>query len=246
MNKIIFLLLPVLIFSSCQTIWNTWDTWFTEEKPVIDLNNFFAQVCESWDWPCKVMQCNLNEEIYSCAESISWIWKNCSSVKKFDDVISSYKICWEENSEDLKIFNFSQKLDENFSKFTPNELSSKITDELKVVEDWGSSDFLTNLMTSAWWALIWGLIANKLFWSSNAMPPLMDKWSISEPLNKDSLNKAKAENKTTQSNLKNNISSSKETIKKNIAAKKAYKKKKASMKKKTSKRRSSHRRGRRR
>ena len=230
MNKIIFLLSLVIIFSSCQTIS---DKWPVEEKPAIDLSNFFAQVCETWNWPCKVMQCNLNENVYSCSESVSWMWNNCSSLKKFDDVISSYKICWEENSEDLKIFNFSQNLDENFSKFTPNELSSKIEEEIKIVESWGSSDFLNTLMASAWWALIWGLIANKLFGSSNAMPPLRDRWSISEPFNKDSLNKAKTDNTAKQSALKNDVSSSKDTIEKNTAAKKAYNKKKSVLKKKS-------------
>lgn len=218
MKKFLFLI-PLLLFTSCSG--NTSDNSVSADG-LVDLTNIYAQVCESKTGPCKNMACNLQDLTYFCSESIANINKNCSVEKNLDDVITSYKICGEENPDNLKIFNYGQNIESISLADTPEELEQKIKEETEVVENGGTSEFLTTMLAAAGGTIIGGMISNALFNRNNAFPPKMPNSAYEQPLDRDSLQKTQEETsknnekikKSTEATKKKSINNKKSTTKK--------------------------------
>ncbi len=197
-------------------------------EPVADFTNLYSQVCETKDGPCFKMTCNLKEETYRCAESISKIGKDCGEIKSMDSVMEKYQICGLENSEKYKIFNYAQNIEALSHAETPAELEKKIKEETAIVESGGSSSFLNMFMASMGGAIVGGLISNALFNRPMAMPPKTPASGYSQPFKKEDLNKAKSAVESNSSKVKKSVTSTKKkSLKKSKIGKKSTIRKKA-------------------
>lgn len=229
------LLSSIFTLSSCTSNSNNTNIQDNIVEDVApDVKTIYVQSCENKDSQCKQLLCSKEEWIFNCTDSIAWS-SNCSDIKSYDDIVAQYKIC-SENTELLKysIFNYSEKRNEYFEKMTPNELEKKLDEEIKKVEEGWSSDFLWPFMASMWWALIWWLIANKLFGWSNAQMPVTTPTENNKTFNKDSLNKAKEQSKTETAKRDKTRSEKRDAFKKKIQkAKDSIKKKSTKTKKKS-------------
>ena len=202
MKKLLWVILMTITLASCSG-----------QEETIDLSNFFGQVCADADSKCLIMQCVHSIDTYNCAESVQNLSTTCSSVKKFDNIIEQYKICWTASWEGLFLFAYSKKHVPEFAQYSANEFTNVIEKEMEKVENWWESDFLGRLMTWIWGWLIWGYLANKMFWSSNAMPPPRTPTQSSQPYNKSSLNNTKTQVSNNASNLNSQVSKSKSNLK---------------------------------
>jgi len=253
MKKIFFLIASVFIFSGCTpnipAEENIPDVEFGD---AIDLTNLFAQVCESENGPCKNISCTLIEDTYSCYENVSKRAEGCSSIKTKDDVISKYKICGlgfsdsgeKLDSEKYSIFNYGQSLELLEMGKNPAELQKKIEEETQIVEEGGTSDFLSTMMAVAAGSIIGGMISNALFNQNNAAPARSIATHKEEPFDKKKLDNAKKTTAENSSKIKDSVSKTKQkssNTAKRTAAKKAASKK-ASQKKATQKKSSSRKR----
>ncbi len=216
----------------------------------VDLTNLFAQVCESKDGPCVIMQCALSEITYTCAESVAGMTKNCATAKGKDEVITEYKICGFESSEiseKYEIFNYGKSIELLQMAETPAQFEQKIAEETQKVEEGGSSDFLGTMMAVAAGSILGGMISNALFNSNSAMPPRSVATHKEEPFNKKKLQDSQKKTSENSGKIKDSVSKTKAQSKvntqKKTAAKKAAARKKAAAQKNTSKRKSSKRRG---
>jgi len=237
-KKIILVLLlisNIFILNSCVNNWNNTNIQNNIPEDVApDVKTIYVQSCKNKDSKCKQLICSKEEWIFNCTDSISWSSK-CSDIKSYDNIVTQYKIC-SENKDllDYSIFNYSEKRNEYFEKMTPNELEQKLDEELKKVENWWNSDFLWPFMASMWWALIWWLIANKLFGWNNIQMPVTTPTENNKTFNKDNLNKVKTQSKTETEKRNKTRLEKREAFKKKIeAAKKSIKKKPKTYKKKS-------------
>ena len=236
-NKIL-LITSLLVLASCG--------WNTELVPVVedtnpDVKALYVQSCENKDSSCKQLLCNKNNElVFVCSE---WITpsENCGEEKSFDKIVEKYKIC-SENKDLLKnsIFNYSEKPNKFFEEMTPSEIASKIEEETKKVEEGWESEWLWTFLASAGWALIWGLIANKLFWGWSAqVPPRPNNIENNRSVTKDSLSKTKEQSKTSTAER---VEKRKAEIQKARADRKLKESKAKQVKKSTSSKRKSRKR----
>lgn len=196
--KKILLVLSLLTLASC---WNS-----TENAPVVedtnpDVKTIYVQSCENKDSSCKQLLCNKNDKtVFVCWDSITPS-ENCSEEKSFDKIVNKYKIC-SENKDLLKnsIFNYSEKSNKFFEEMTPSEIEIKMAEETAKVEEGGESEWLGTFLASAGWALIWWLIADKLFggWSAQ-VPQKPNNIENNRSVTKDSLAKTKEQSKTETS-----------------------------------------------
>ncbi len=192
-NKIL-LITSLLVLASCGGN--------TDSAPVVedtnpDVKTLYVQSCENKDSSCKQLLCNKNNKsVFICSE---WITpsENCSEEKSFDKIVEKYKIC-SENKDLLKnsIFNYSEKPNKFFEEMTPSEITKKIEEETKKVEDGWNSEWLGTFLASAGWALIWGIIADKLFWGWSAqVPPRPNNIENNRSIDKNSLSQTKEQSK---------------------------------------------------
>ena len=196
--KKIFLVLSLLTLASC------WDS--IENDPVVedtnpDVKTIYVQSCENKDSSCKQLLCNKNDKtVFVCWDSITPS-ENSSEEKSFDKIVNKYKIC-SENKDLLKnsIFNYSEKSNKFFGEMTPSEIEIKMAEETAKVEEGGESEWLGTFLASAGWALIWWLIADKLFggWSAQ-VPQKPNNIENNRSVTKDSLAKTKEQSKTETS-----------------------------------------------
>jgi len=192
--KKIFILITLLFLASCW--WNNESTSVTEDTNP-DVKSLYVQACENKDSSCKQLLCTKNEKlVFICSDSITPS-NNCGEEKSFDKIIEKYKIC-SDKKELLKnsIFNYSEKPNEFFEKMTANEITKKIEEETKKVEEWWKSEWLWTFLASAGWALIWGFIADKLFWGWTAqVPQIPNNIENNRSIDKNILSKTKEEEK---------------------------------------------------
>jgi hypothetical protein len=228
----------VLLFSGCSTGVDG----DVVDSSLPDLTNLYAQVCESKSGPCLSMSCQLEGISYICAESISDREKKCSSEKSLDDIFKKYKICGNDQSfvEGLDIYSYGPTLESVTLSETPEKLEQKIKEEKEVVENGGTSDFLSTMMAVAGGSIIGGMISNAMFGQKNAMPPARPEMSNERPMNKESLKKAESETKANNEKVK---SANKQT--KSQSQKRSDKKKSSSAAKKKSSSKRTRRKGRR-
>lgn len=198
MYKKIFLSLALLALASCG--------WNTETAPIVedanpDVKTLYVQSCENKDSSCKQLLCNKdNQNIFVCGE---WIIpsEKCGEEKSFDEIVNKYKIC-SDNADLLKnsIFNYSEKPNKFFEEMSPSDIEAKIAEETAKVEEGWESEWLWTFLASAGWALIWGLIANKLFWGWNAqVPQRPNNTENNRSVTKSSLVETKEQSKTATS-----------------------------------------------
>ncbi len=231
----------LLLFSGCTT------PDIPQEDPIDaslpDLTNLYAQVCETSSGPCTPMQCELTENTYICAESISDRTKECSEPKYFDDIFSQYSICGTDKNtvEKLKVFSYGSTLESVTLANSPDELEKKITEETAKIENGGESQFMNMMMGAIAGSVIGGLISNMMFGQKNAMPPARPAMTNERPMNKADLDKAKTDTKKNNETLKKANTQTKAVSKKRAEKKRATQKK-ATQKKSTRTKRSSRRR----
>ena len=199
MTKIskILLAFSLLFLASC---WGT-----SENTPVVedinpDVKSLYVQTCENKDTKCKQLLCTKNDQtVFICSDDITPS-ENCGEEKSFDEIVTKYKIC-SENKDLLKnsIYNYSEKPNKFFEEMTPNEIAKKIETETKKVEEGWESEWLGTFLASAGWALIWWLIADKLFGGGSAqVPPRPNNIENSRTVTKESLSQTReAEKKAT-------------------------------------------------
>lgn len=181
----------------------------TTQDAAPDLTTLYAQVCEVKEGPCTNMMCSLQSSgIYQCAEGVAQVGQNCAPAKSLDDVISQYQICGKENATALSIFNYGQSLETINSGMTPAELETKIKEETAIVENGGTSSFLSTMLATAGGMVLGGMISNALFNRPNAMPPARPASAYEQPLNKDQLNKAKTDTAANSSKVQNAVKQS--------------------------------------
>jgi len=198
--KKLLLLTTLLLLASCGA-GNS-----TPEKEVVedmnpDVTMLFAQTCENKDAKCKQLICNKVDWNFICTDNPLDDSKNCGEEKSYDKIVTKYKIC-SENKELLKnnIYNYSEKKMSIFEEMTANEIEKKIAEETAKVEKGGESEWLGTFLASAGWALIWGMIANKLFGGGSAqVPQRANNIENNRSINKESLSKTQADSKTATS-----------------------------------------------
>jgi len=242
MTKKILVLTTLLLLASCGA-----GNSVPEKEVVEDMNPdvtmLFAQTCENKDAKCKQLVCNKIEWNFICTDNPLDDSKNCGEEKSFDKIVTKYKIC-SENKELLKnnIYNYSEKKNSIFETMTANEIEKKIDEETKKIEAGGESEWLGTFLASAGWALLWGIIANKLFWGGSAqVPQRPNNIENNRTINKESLEQTKKEAKTeTEKRVekrKNDIEKRKKSIQKTRAERKLKEAKAKQSKKSTSRKR---------
>jgi len=242
MTKKILVFTTLLLLASCGT-GNT-----TSEKEVVedmnpDVTMLFAQTCENKDAKCKQLVCNKVKWKFICTDNPLDDSKNCGEEKSYDKIVTKYKIC-SENKELLKnnIYNYSEKKMPIFESMTANEIDKKIAEETKKVEEGGESKWLWTFLASAWGALIWWLIADKLFGGGSAqIPQRPNNIENNQTINKQSLEQTKSEVKTETEKRaerrKADIQKRKESIQKARAERKLRESKTRQAKKSSSRKR---------
>jgi len=236
--KKILILASLLFLASCR--WNTDSTSIVEDTNP-DVKSLYVQSCENKDSNCKQLLCTKNDKlVFVCGDSITPS-ENCWEEKSFDKIVEKYKIC-SDNKDLLKnsIFNYSEKSNKFFEEMTPNEIAKKIEEETKKVEEGGESEWLWTFLASAGWALIWGLIADKLFggWTAQ-VPQRPNNIENNRSVDKNSLSQTKeAEKKATAERVeKRKAEIQKVRAERKLKESKAKQAKKSSFSKKSKKRR---------
>lgn len=195
--KKLFLLLAVLFLASCSSSTET-PVAEIPTDPNPDVTSLFAQTCKDKVSSCKQLLCNKTDWIFICSENPLAENKNCSEEKSYDEIMNKYKIC-SENKEMLawRVFNYSEKKNEFFTTMTPDELEKKVAEETKKVEEGWESEWLGTFLASAWWALLWWIIANAIFggWATQ-IPQRPNNIENNQSVTKDSLNETKNQAKT--------------------------------------------------
>lgn len=230
--KKILLLLTMLLIASC---WQTPTEEIAEENtdPNPDITNIFTQVCKDKVSKCKQLACSKEEWVFNCNENPLAENKNCSEEKSYDKIVTKYKICSED--KDLltwQIFNYSEKKNEFFETMTPEELEKKLAEETKKVEEGWESEWLWTFLASAWWALLWWIIADKLFWGWATQVPQapQNNTENNRTVTKESLEQTKTqareETKTRDEKRKEDLKKRVTEAKKKITPRKSSSKKK--------------------
>lgn len=189
--------MSLLLLASCGGTSTSQETVEIPTDVNPDVTALFVQACENKDSQCKQLLCSKEDGKFNCSENPLAENTNCSAEKSYDEIVTSYKMCWEDTSlHTYQIFNYSEKKNEFFTSMTPTELEAKITEEMAIIEEGGDSEWMWTFLASAGWALLGWIIANKMFGWASAQVPQRTNTENNRTVNKASFTETKDQSKT--------------------------------------------------